>query len=145
MGFCSGSVWFGITFPLFSSPCVPARFHGAPQPAGAPRPPSDPSGHPGRKAVTLLQVSRIRDRTPNREGLQLSGMSTGEATSYPTYFWGQSSPDADDHLLLVMVHGHIERGFVNLEKIRRDIPVGLSSGKRRQRKQQDLCPNDRIS
>lgn len=118
--------WFGIVFPLFSPPCVPATFHGAPQPAGALHPPLDPSGHPGRKAVTLLQVSQIQVRIPNQERLQLSRMPTREATAHPTYFWGQSSPDADDHLLLVMVHSHIERGFINLEKIRRDIPIGLS-------------------
>lgn len=67
-----------------------------------------------------------------------------KATTHPTYFWGQSSPDADDHLLLVVVHGHVERSFINLEKIRRDIPIGLSSGKSRQSARQDLCPNDRI-
>lgn len=132
MGFYLVLGWVEIVFFLFSPPCVPATFRGAPQPAGAPRPLSDPSGHPGRKAVTLLQVGRILLSIPNQEGLQLSGMSTGEATAYPTYFWGQSSPDADDHLLLVMVHGHVERGFINLEEIRRDIPVGLSSGKHRQ-------------
>lgn len=109
-------------------------FRGAPQLAGAPRPPSDLSGHPERKAVTLLQVSQIQVRIPNLEGLHLSGISTKEATAYPTYFWGQSSPDADDYLLLVMVHSHVERGFINLEEIRRDIPVGLSSGKRRQQR-----------
>lgn len=40
-----------------------------------------------------------------------------KATAECAYFWRQSSSDTNDHLLLIMVHCHIERRFINLEKI----------------------------
>jgi len=64
--------WFFFLFGLVFcyTPCVPATFHGDPQPEGALHPQLGPSGHPGRKAVTVLQVNKTP--SASQEGLRPS-------------------------------------------------------------------------
>lgn len=95
-------------------------FHGAPQLEGALHPQLGQSGHPGRKTVTMLQeikhhvwVGKVSDSPESLPGCP----RVCEVTAQHTYFWRQSSSDTNDHLLLIVVHSHIERRFINLEKI----------------------------
>lgn len=113
-GFGGLFICFGLFF--LYTPCGPAMSHGDPQLEGALHPQLGLSGHPGRKAIVVLQVNQTPSMS--QEGLRPSWKFTWVAKwMRGTYFWRQSSSDTDDHLLLIMVHSHIERCFINLENI----------------------------
>lgn len=105
---------------MFSyTPCVPATSHGDPPLEGALRPQLGQSRHPEEKKSPCFrqvkQQGQVRKLSDYPESLL--GWPGVDEVSQCTYFWRQRSSDTNDHLLLIMVHSHIERSFINLEKI----------------------------
>lgn len=87
-------------------PCVPARYRGGPPRGDARHRPSSQSGHPGGQDKRWVGF-----RGGRMYGIPKAQRWAGGSS----YLGGQCSPDADYHLLPVMVHSHIEGGFVDLE------------------------------